>query len=356
MRILIAIIIVNIITVFGWNSVYAQSNETKIQLVEKVIKQLEGSFIDIPIGVKRVSIYRLNYDKKILKSEDLNFITAKIEHTFKEFGALTIISPRELEPNNELKIVGRDSSFQISNAKGRSIAESNTTLLIETAEKYAIHGLVELTIQKEYIEGYVFTLKMIRPESQEVIWLKTIASNPIKPKIKKDKGKLTLVSVGVETLNGASYSVNGATTNAEQQVLSYNGSVTVRQPIDSENKGYLGIETGVSYLKGVDDNRYDATLIHLGTSFQHGLGEKKETINANRIAFMLDADVRFALNTYKGSIFTVSSGFNFNFTRSISLGIYARNIISGNKMKESATNKSITFNRLSYGIQCIIRL
>tara|TARA_R110002124_G_scaffold282274_2_gene457297 strand:+ start:9788 stop:10858 length:1071 start_codon:yes stop_codon:yes gene_type:complete len=347
--------LIALILLLGLKSSLAQVNQSQALLIEKVISQLEQSMSDIPSDVKRVAIYRLNYNKNLLSNEDLNYITARIESTFRNFGALTILSPRELEPTDELKVFGRDSTIQISNLKGRSLAESNTELLTETAAKYSIQGLIEITIQARPIEGYALTFKMIRPESQEVVWVKGLVSNPIFPKEEKDKGKLTFLSFGVETLTGSSFTIDSTTTDAEQQILSYNANLLFRQPIDLENSGYLGLKFGVNLLKGVDDSLYNATLINIGTVFHYGLGEKKESINANRLLLTLEADVRFALSKYQGSIFTVSPGLQFNFTRSISIAMYARNIISGDELREKDENKSITYNKLSYGLQYVFR-
>ncbi len=338
-------------SLIGRNTV-AQSDAL---LVEKAIAKLQDMTSDIPTDVRRVSVYRLNYNESLLSEETIEYIVSRIEQTLKEYSALTIISPPELKPSNELKIFGRDSTIQISNTKGRSLAESSSTLLLETTQKYAIHALIEVSVQKKAIEGFIINIRMKRPESLEIIWVKTLISNQVFPKEEIDKGKLIFLNVGVETVTGESFIVDSTTTESEQQILNFNASLTFRQPIDDSNSSYFGIRGGFNIYKGTQDSLYNATLLSLGATFQYGLGEKNELINGNRLLLTLDADIRFALTKYEGSIFTISPGVQFNFTESISAGLYARNIISGDELRQKDANQSITFNRLSYGLQCVFR-
>ncbi len=324
-------------------------------LIETAIAKLEDMTSDIPTDVRRVTIYRLNYNEDFLSEETIEYIVSRIEQTLKEYSALSIISPPELKPTNELKIFGRDSTIQISNTKGRSLAESSAELLLETTQKYAIHALIEVSVQKKAIEGFIINIRMKRPESLEVIWVKTVISKQIFPKEEIDKGKLTFLSVGVETVTGQSFNVDSVSTDAEQQILNFNASLTIRQPIDLSTSSYFGVKAGLNIYKGTQDSLYNVNLINLGVVFHYGLGEKNESINGNRLILTLDADVRFAINKYNGSIFTVSPGLQFNFTESISIGLHARNIISGNELRQKEVNQSITFNRLSYGLQCVFR-
>jgi hypothetical protein len=339
------------VSLMGRNA-FAQSDAV---LVEKAVAKLEDMTSDIPNDIRRVTVYRLNYNENYLSEETVGYIVSRIEQTFREYSALTIISPPELKPTNELKIFGRDSTIQISNTKGRSLAESNSELLLETAQKYSLHALIEVSVQKKAIEGFIINIRMIRPESQEVVWVKTLISNQVFPKEDIDKGKLIFLNVGVETVTGESFKVDSTTTDAEQQILNFNASITFRQPIDNSVSSYFGIRGGFNIYKGTQDSLYNATLLNLGVVFQYGLGEENESINANRLLLTLDADVRFALTKYEGSIFTISPGLQFNFTESISVGLYARNIISGDELRQKDVDQSITFNRLSYGLQCVFR-
>ena len=334
------------------NNAVAQSDAV---LVEKAISKLEDMVADIPNDVRRVAVYRLNYNENVLSEETIGYLVSRIEETFKQYSALSVISPPELKPTNELKIFGRDSTIQISNTKGRSLAESSAELLLETAQRYSLHALIEVTVQKKALEGFIINIRMLRPESLEVVWVKTIISNQVFAKEEIDKGKLIFLNVGVETVTGESFKADSVTTDAEQQVLNFNASVTYRQPIDNTVSSYFGIRGGLNIYKGTQDSLYNAALVNLGIVFQYGLGEKNESINATRLLLTLDADMRFAITKYEGSIFTVSPGLQFNFTESISIGLYARNIISGDELRQKGENKSITFNRLSYGLQCVFR-
>ena len=68
---------------------------------------------------------------------------------------LLLLSPPELEPNDKLKIVGNDSTLQILNMQGRSLADVSPEMLEEIAYKYGVQGLVELSLQRRQPEGLV---------------------------------------------------------------------------------------------------------------------------------------------------------------------------------------------------------
>lgn len=147
-------------------------------MVEKIQEQLNPELGDFPVSVRRVAIYKINYSALRFTNEEIEYIRAEMEYSLRQFAGLTVLSPPELEPNDKLKIVGNDSTLQILNMQGRSLADVSPEMLEEIAYKYGVQGLVELSLQRREPEGLVIGIRVMNPQSREVVWSKSFTSNP----------------------------------------------------------------------------------------------------------------------------------------------------------------------------------
>ena len=83
-------------------------------MIEKIQEQLNPSLTDFPASVRRIAIYKINYSALRFTNEEVEYIRAE-DRVFDAAICRTYsLSPPELEPNDKLKIVGNDSTLQIS--------------------------------------------------------------------------------------------------------------------------------------------------------------------------------------------------------------------------------------------------
>ena len=92
-------------------------------MIEKIQEQLHPNLVDFPVNVRRIAIYKINYSALRFTNEEVEYLRAEIEYSMRQYAGLTVLSPPELEPNDKLKIVGNDSTLQILNMQGRSLAD-----------------------------------------------------------------------------------------------------------------------------------------------------------------------------------------------------------------------------------------
>ena len=104
-------------------------------MIEKIQEQLNPSLADFPATVRRIAIYKINYSALRFTNEEVEYIRAEIEYSMRNYAGLTVLSPPELEPNDKLKIIGNDSTLQILNMQGRSLADVSPEMLEEIAYK-----------------------------------------------------------------------------------------------------------------------------------------------------------------------------------------------------------------------------
>lgn len=345
-----------LIGVFCSGLIQAQSrSNADSYLVEKITDQLSEAVTDIPVNIRRVSVYRLNYDINRFTKEDIGYVRAEIENTLKRFASLSIISPSELEPTNELKILGRDSTLQISNMAGRSFAESSEEYLLEIVQKYNIHALVELTIQKKPIEGYLVNIKMVRPQSQEIAWVGSFVSNPVVIKEKDSSVKLTLIRGGVSSFSTENTTIDSVLIPVSESVLSYSASVSYRQPIDKKKSGYVALNAGLNIFRSASDSSFNASFVQAGVSYYQAISQESENIDGYRIMFMTDVSVLFPLTNVKGEMFMVSPGLAFNLSENLGINAQAHLIVSGEELRLRNTTNRITYNKFGYGLQVVFR-
>lgn len=362
------VVLLGFICVFLSSSdiLHAQSFESgDPYLMDQIMEDMEEELNDVPANIRRVAVYKINYSSLRFTNEEIEYIRSEVEFAFRQYAGMIVLSPPELEPNDKMKIVGSDSTLQILNIRGRSLADVSPELLLEITEKYGVQGLIELSVQRRNPEGLVVALRMMNPQSREIVWTKSFVSNEKTVEVDYDKGKTHVIKFGVgsrtgnniftpdTTITGDSTLVAGDSTLSEV-IVAIGATYTYRQPLNKENSAYLGFTGGFHVLRPRDASEFEMTLIELGVTYYQAMGKKIEDIDAYRVAFYLSGNVQFPLGSQEGQMFSANPGLLLNLTENLGLAVYTQFTLSGEDI--TLNNKQqVTFDKLSYGIQGIIR-
>lgn len=94
----------------------AQTHEEGVPYqMELITNQMVDQLNDIPANIRRVAVYKMNYNAMRFTMQEVEFIRGEIESSLRTYAGLTVLSPPELEPNDKMKIFGSDSTLQILN-------------------------------------------------------------------------------------------------------------------------------------------------------------------------------------------------------------------------------------------------
>lgn len=329
------------------------------------MEDMEEQLNDVPANIRRIAVYKINYSSLRFTNEEIEYIRSEIEYAFRQYAGLTVLSPPELEPNDKMKIVGSDSTLQILNIRGRSLADVSPEMLLEITEKYGVQGLVELSVQRRSPEGLVIALRMMNPQSREIVWTKSFVSNKKPVVVEVEKGKTSLINlvvgsrVGNNIFTPDSLAARDSSFVAGDSVLSeivvnIGATYTYRQPLNSDNSAYLGFTGGFHALLPREVDEFDMTLIEFGITYYQAVGKKIEDINAYRVAFYLNGNIQFPLGKPEGQMFSANPGLLLNLTQNLGVAVYSQITLSGETITLDNTQQ-VTFDKLSYGIQGIIR-
>lgn len=334
-------------------------------MMDQIMNQMSEELNNIPFNIRRVAVYKINYSSFRFTNEEVEYIRAEIEHALRQYAGLTVLSPPELEPNDKMKIIGSDSTLQILNVRGRSLADVSPEFLNEITGKYGVQGLVELSIQRRFPEGLVIALRMMNPNSREVVWTKSFVSNKYKVEEKIDKGKTSVIKFGAGSRTGENIFYPDTLFRADSTfafgdsvvndiVIDLHASYTYRQPLNSDNSAYIGFTGGIHLLRARAADEFTMTFLEFGTTYYQAISSINEDLNLYRVMFYLNGNIQFPLGSQKGEIFSASPGLLFNLSDNIGLSIYSNFILSGETITLK-NNQQVTFNKLGYGIQGIIR-
>ena len=300
-------------------------------MIEKIQEQLNPNLADFPATVRRIAIYKINYSALRFTNEEVEYIRAEIEYSMRNYAGLTVLSPPELEPNDKLKIVGNDSTLQILNMQGRSLADVSPEMLEEIAYKYGVQGLVELSLQRREPEGLVISIRVMNPQSREVVWSNSFISNPPVVLPTLNQGTQKLVTFGISTKSSDSWYRNkyatsttsndttgagagaDSTANAfshqadtllRQPLTDFSITFTYRQPLDLENSSYIGFSAGYHIVRSQDREQtlFDISLFELGLIYYQAISEKVADIDEYRVVFYSKLNTQFLLGTKKGNV------------------------------------------------------
>ena len=356
-------------------------------MIEKIQEQLNPNLADFPATVRRIAIYKINYSALRFTNEEVEYIRAEIEYSMRNYAGLTVLSPPELEPNDKLKIVGNDSTLQILNMQGRSLADVSPEMLEEIAYKYGVQGLVELSLQRREPEGLVISIRVMNPQSREVVWSNSFISNPpiVLPTL--NQGTQKLVTFGISTKPSASWYRNkyapsttsndttgagagagagtDSTANAfshqadtllRQALTDFSVTFTYRQPLDLENSSYIGFTAGYHIVRSRDREQtlFDISLFELGLIYYQAISEKVPDIDEYRVVFYSKLNTQFPLGNKEGEMFVLEPGLQFNLSKNIGLSVFGNLMLAGETIK-LANKDRLTYKQTGFGFHAVIR-
>lgn len=333
-------------------------------LMEKILVQMNDEMNDIPVNIRRIAVYKINYNSLRFTNEEIEFVRGEVEYAFRQYAGLTVLSPPELEPNDKMKIVGSDSTLQILNVRGRSLADVSPEFLNEMTDKYGVQGLVELGVQRRSPEGLVVSLRMMNPDSREVVWTKSFISNPFVIK-REDFGKRMVINFGAGSRTGENIFYPDTTITQDSSIvigdstlseviIDLHATFTYRQPLNSDNSSYIGFTAGLHVLRASKADEFSMTLLEFGTTYYQAISSRNIDTNLYRAMFFLNGNIQLPFGSQSGQIFSASPGLMFNLSENIGLSLYSNFILSGETITLK-NNQQVTFNKLSYGVQGVIR-
>ena len=334
-------------------------------LMDQIINQMSEQLNDVPVNIKRVAVYKINYSAFRFTNEEIEYIRGEVEYAFRSFASLTVLSPPELEPNDKMRIIGSDSTLNILNIRGRSLADVSPELLNSISTKYSVHGLIELGVQRREPEGIVLSIRIMNPSSREIIWTKSFISNIFEVKEEVYKGKTFVVNFGAgrkttdriftpDSMFTADGSLVLGNSNINEIVVDLHATATFRQPLHLDNSAYVGFTGGVHALRARDADEFSMTLLEFGITYYQAITPKNLNINDYTVMFFLNGNIQFPLGDQKGEMFSVAPGLMLNLSENIGLALYGNVILSGETITLE-NNQQITYNKVGYGIQGIVR-
>ncbi|MBO6792842.1 MAG: hypothetical protein JJ895_02940 [Balneolaceae bacterium] len=351
-----------LILTFGLvENLQAQSHEEGVPYQMGLITlQMVDQLNDIPANVRRVAVYKMNYNAMRFTVQEVEFIRSEIESSLRTYAGITVLSPPELEPNDKMKIMGNDSTLQILNIQGRSLADVSPEFLAEVTEKYGVNGLIEVGLQRRNPDGLILSVRMMNPRSREIVWAKSFIANPFEVVEQVDKGQTLILAFGAGSMQTdskfrADTSFANQDTSITTPVLNYAANFTYRQPLNRENSAYIGFTGGVNILRARRADEFNLFLLNFGLTYYQALSpEKNEDIDSYRMVVYLNTSVQLPLSNTKGEMFTARPGIMFNMSKNLGLSFYTSLILSGEELRLS-NNDRITYNKVGYGVHAVVR-
>lgn len=360
MRILFGTIL---LAAIGAQVVFAQNSEinrrAETYMMRQITEQLVPELSDLPVNIRRMAIYKINYNANTFSNESIAYIKGEIENTFRENSPVSVISPPELDPTDKLKIIGSDSTLQVMNIKGRSLADMSPELLDGVANKYSVSGLAELTIQKRQTEGLVVIIRIISPQSREIVWSQSIAAFPVREKEKVDIGKRVVIHFGATALQNASFTTATAPDSnipVNTTTLNYNLALKYRQPLNEDNSGYLGIYTGANVLRSTESTEFETNFWEIGISFDQAITSKTEAINDYRLMLGADAAIWIAQGDKQGNLITFNPSLIFNLTENLGFEVNGLIFMTERSVQDTGFGaNTYTFGQYGYGVKAYVQ-
>lgn len=345
---------------------FAQDYETgDPYMMDQIINQMSEELNDVPVNIRRIAVYKINYSSFRFTTEEIEYIRAEVEYAFRQYAGLTVLSPPELEPNDKMKIVGSDSTLQILNVRGRSLADVSPELLAEITSKYGVQGLVELSVQRRVPEGLVLAIRMMNPVSREVVWTKSFISNEKQPEVVVDKGKTSVIKFGVGSKTGENIFYPDTVITADSTVIfgdstlsdiivDLHASFTYRQPLNEANSAYIGFTGGFHILRAREADEFSMTLLEFGVSYYQAITPEKTDLDLYRVMMFVNGNVQFPLGKPTGETFSVMPGLMLNLSDNLGLLFYSSITLSGETLTLE-NSQQVTYSKIGYGVQGVIR-
>ncbi|MEX0721406.1 MAG: hypothetical protein WD059_12110 [Balneolaceae bacterium] len=341
---------------FGWQNGHAQVNKwADSYQLERITAQMIAEISDIPVSVRRMAIYKLNYNSSSFDKQSIAYIKSEIESVFRDYSPVRVISPPELDPTDNLKIVGSDSTLQIMNIQGRSVADMSPELLENISSKYSVSGLVELTLQKKRPEGLIISVRIISPSSREIVWSKSFESYPVEEREKVDLGKRVTLNFGATSLTNESFTLAGSEEMEESKTLNYNFTFGYRQPLNLDNSSYLGLFVGYNKMRSTDNPDFENAFLEVGLSFDQALSRKSPDIRGYRVMLGVDASIWLPRDEKKGDIVMISPSIMFNLTENLGFEVNGLAFMSDRSVQDPVNSNIFTYGQLGYGVRAYVQ-
>lgn len=336
-------------------SQYAQLQE----VLNKLVKDVEG----IPHIVRRVATQKLAYDSTRITSQGYRLIRHKIEGVFKENGRVKMLQLEEFSRQKVLHVVGTDSTLSLRNTFRGTDERENSIRLLELSQKYGVDAFLKGNIQYRNDVGYVVMLELISPQSREVVWSTSLISKDMNPPPPPSKAKKTLITAGASLMPTTEYSINQTPyTGGEIILLDYSARLTLRQEINSNNSGFVGIRGGYHYFsvlpkgeEGQSFEPYSASIFEVGALFYKTFAPKAELKNDYWLEIYVGPNVLF--HSSSNNKFGLAQGININLTENLGFALDAQYFFSETpQIGNEDQTRNLQLNTIGYGLKILLRL
>lgn len=347
---------------FGQNGTNGSKNLSQYTQLQQVVDKLESEVETIPHNIQRVATQRMTYDSTRITPEGYRLIRHEVESAFKENGRVKLLKLEEFSRKKVLHISGTDSTLTLRNTIRTADERENSIRLLELSQKYGVDAFMKGDIQYRGDVGYVVLLELISPQSREVMWSTSLVSKDMNPPEPAYKGKRTIISAGASMMPTSQYNINGSPYSGEILLLDYTARVAFRQPINSNNSGYIGIRGGYHYYsvlpkgdEGQTFEPYNSQLFEVGAIFYKTLAEKSEIENEYWLEIYVGPNLLMHSNSKNQ--FGLAQGININISKNLGLGLDAQYLFGQSpELENEDETRNIQLNTIGYGLKVLLRL
>lgn len=344
-------------------SVAQQTDKTsQYSQLQNVLTKLKAELENVPFNIQTIATQKFSYDSVRIRDQGYKLIKHEIERVFREHGRIKVLTLQEFEAQKVLYISGTDSTLSLRNTSRSASEKENSIRLLELSQKYGIDAFMKGHIQYDYSLGYVVTLELISPTSREVLWSKSLVSKSLQPEEEPYKGKLTLIEAGASLIPTTGYQLQGAPYSGEILLFDYGFRLALRQPINNENSGYIGLQAGYHYYsvmpKGSEESDYqgfNSSVYEFGAKFYKTLAEKTEQENEYWLSLYLGPNLLIPANS--PNLFGLSQGVNVNMSDNLGVALDLQYLLTSTPSIENENEtKNLQLNTIGYGIKILLRL
>lgn len=349
------------------NVCVGQNAQPPSQYVElqQVLEKLKTEVEDIPYNIGKVANQQISYDSTRITSQGFRLIEHEIERMFSEHGRINILSLEEFDEEKVLKITGTDSTLSLRNTSRSASDKENSLRLLELSQKYGVDAFLQGNVQYRADVGYVISLELISPKTREVMWSRSLVSKDMEPEEEPSKGKLTLIQAGASVLPTNDYLINNNSYSGEILFLDYAARLAFRQPINSENSGYIGLQGGYHYYNVVPKNEeqsdyepYTTSIFEVGAVFYKTIGEKSEQKGEHWVDLFVGPNLLISTNSK--NLFSLTQGVNVNVSENLGITLDVQYLFSSTPTLENGNDatiqKTVQLNTIGYGVKVLLRL
>lgn len=354
-----------LIVALGWvvPDLYAQFHERDVERqleFRLLMNMLDETLSEVPFNMQRIVFLRLEHNAERFSEDQITYIRDEIERVFAARPGITMLSVPELEVSPVLHITSSDTSLIVKNLSPFS-ATSNPEDLMRIGQKYAIQGYLSGRIQYSEAIGYQLNLRLIRPESREVTWNKTIETRTFEPEPERIEARRTIIAVGAGLQSTQNYLIQGISYGGKFLTMNYAGSITFRQPMTANNSGYIGLTGGLSFISLLnrDDDgsftEFSKLIPSAGVTFFKTFLPRMEEPVDHWLEVYLGANMFFPSGN--DNLFSVNQGFYLNLSDNLGVAVDLQYLLMDTPhIGDEETNTRLNLNNLGYGLRFLFRL